>query len=125
MQCNAMTSHVVTNSGLADVAVVNFCTCTGLQGCLGAEMPWHCLTQLQQQTFKCLACFSWSDFEPVCLLWAFTTDPGTMLLALTGWNVAAGFAVQAGATGQGALGSLAKFAGTFAPELAAEIPAQS
>lgn len=38
---------------------------------------------------------------------------------------ALGFAVQAGATGQGALGSLAKFAGTFAPELAAEIPAQS
>lgn len=33
----------------------------------------------------------------------------------------AGFAAQAAATGQGALGSLAKSAGNFAPELAQDI----
>jgi len=35
--------------------------------------------------------------------------------------VYAGFAVQAGFQGEGALGSLAKFAGTFSPELAEKI----
>ncbi len=35
--------------------------------------------------------------------------------------LAAGFAAQAGATGQGALGSLAKFSGTFAPELVEDV----
>ena len=35
--------------------------------------------------------------------------------------VDAGFAVQAGVTGQGALGSLAKFSGSFAPELVEDV----
>lgn len=33
----------------------------------------------------------------------------------------AGFAVQAGVTGQGALGSLAKFSSSFAPELIEDV----